>query len=138
MHAVGLVRQAAQHIVSKHNHSDTSSAQMTLNLCCAIGSALASVISTRLQNNGTGPVRHGAIQTVQHFFSGVAINTGVHYVHTVPSRPQYRFKLSRKCLIAPDSLAVSIACAERHYRCCVGRRDEEQKSSGECQASNDN
>ena len=137
MHAVGLVRQAAQHIVSEHNHSDTTSAQMTLNLCCAIGSALAPVISTRLQNNGTGPAWHRAVQTVQHSFSGIAINTGVHYVHTIPSRPQYRFKLSRKGLIALDSLPVSIACAERHYRCCVGRRDEEQKSSGECQASND-
>jgi len=138
MHAVGLVRQAAQHIVSEHDNSDTTSAQTTLNLCCAIGPALASVISTRLQNNGTGPVWHGAIQTVQHSFGGVAINAGVHHVHTMPSRPQYRFKLGRKGLIARDSLPVSIACAERHYRCRVGGRDEEQKPSEEYQASNDN
>jgi hypothetical protein len=92
-----------------------------LNIRRAIRPALAPIIAAGLQNNGTGPVRHGPVQASQHPFRGVAVNAGVHDMDVGSFRPQYRFELRRISLIPRHSLAVGVARAKGDDGCGISR-----------------
>jgi hypothetical protein len=100
MLAVGLMRQSPERAIGDHDHRDAPRPQPALNFRCSIRRALASVVAARLQDDGTGPVRHNAVQALQHAFRGVAVDAGIDDTDVGSLCPQDRFELRGIGLIA--------------------------------------
>src|SRR5258708_3752629 len=127
MLTVRLMRQSAECVIWQHDHRNTPGTQPTLDFRGAIRTAFAPVVSAGLQDDGTGSVRHGAVQTSQHALGRIAVDAGVDHTAVESLCPQYVFELCWEGLIAGYSLAKSIAGAERHDSCRVRRSNRETR-----------